>query len=292
MSGDYKTTGPIISHAKPETAAARNTRTFAHRRGLISSSVVAAMIIALSGCTALSAARRAGLDPQVITGSKFQHLVYARLKQDSPLFIFIEGDGTPWVNNGQDIASDPTPSEPLALELMLQTEAAAAYLGRPCYFGLKDTACTADYWTNKRYSDDVVLSMTAVVTALLQRSRASRCILIGHSGGGALALLIAARTDLACAVVTVAGLVDTDAWTQWHGYEPLLGSNNPARLSNGIDQIHLVGLHDTVVPPEQTRAAANAEAAIWAFETFDHVCCWVEDWPGIFARIEAGLELD
>jgi hypothetical protein len=28
---------------------------------------------------------------------------------------------------------------------------------------------------------------------------------------------------------------------------------------------------------------------IWRYADFDHTCCWVEQWPEIFARLDAAL---
>ena len=51
------------------------------------------------------------------------------------LFVYVEGDGTPWIREHR-LSIDPTPVNPVLLRLMLPASHAAIYLGRPCYFGL------------------------------------------------------------------------------------------------------------------------------------------------------------
>ena len=46
---------------------------------------------------------------------------------------------------------------------------------------------------------------------------------VGYSGGGVLAVLIAERLDNVAGVITVGANLDTDAWTEHHGYLPLTG---------------------------------------------------------------------
>lgn len=74
-------------------------------------------------------------------------------------------------------------------------------------------------------------------------------ILVGHSGGGVLATLIAQRSPQVTAVVTLAAPLDTDRWTASHGYSPLYDSINPAQLPSRADiyQLHLTGSQDTQV---------------------------------------------
>ncbi|NIO43383.1 MAG: alpha/beta fold hydrolase [Burkholderiales bacterium] len=230
---------------------------------------------------------------EIAQGETFKHLVYLQPASGRLFFIMIEGDGTPWVQ-GRLPAADPTPSNPLVFRLAANTPAPAAYVGRPCYFRLGDRECRPYHWTQGRFSPEVVDSMAVVVNDLLATVAYERCVLVGHSGGGTLALLLASRVDDSCAVVTIAGPTDIHAWSSLHGYLPLVGSLNPSdeidRLA-GIQQFHLLGMRDDNVPPDlfETAFEESSEVEIWRFEDFNHVCCWEAHWDQLLLQLDAAL---
>jgi pimeloyl-ACP methyl ester carboxylesterase len=242
-------------------------------------------------------ARAAGLEPQLIEGKGFRHRAYVpRQLSGDVLIVFIEGDGLPWTRGGTEIAADPTPQWPLALELAAATPGTVLYLGRPCYFGLQnDPGCKPDLWTFARYSNAVVDSMATAAGQTARSLGATKVVLVGYSGGGTMAVLMATRIPQAVAVVTVAANLDIDAWTERHAYLPLKDSLNPALeapLPRGIGQWHLVGGRDTDVPPDSVaRYLERAPAAhVQRFEDFDHRCCWRDAWPSIWRELEPELQ--
>jgi hypothetical protein len=259
------------------------------------------LFLLLSGCRDLTAraartASAAGLDASVVAGTGYRHQVFSRsLIAGAPLYIFIEGDGSPWRRNGTLVADDPTPHRALGLALAIKTPGSVIYLGRPCYFSARiDPACDARAWTSQRYSAPVVESMAAVANRYAAANNSRRVVLVGYSGGGSLAVLIAPLIHTACSVVTIAADLDTEAWTAFHRYLPLEESLNPATqaaLDPLIEQLHLVGDRDTNVPPQLSHRYFDRLGSdqVWHFAGFDHVCCWVEAWPGILARIESAL---
>ncbi len=241
-------------------------------------------------------ARAAGLERSVVEGSGFRHRVYAVTRvQDEILIVFIEGDGSPWIRGGTEIADDPTPRSLLALELAAATPGSVLYVGRPCYFGLKhDPGCEPDLWTFARYSEGVVESMSAAVRRVADSVGAAKVVLVGYSGGGTVAVLMAPRIPEVMAVVTVGGNLDTDAWTQSHAYLPLTASLNPALvapLPPTIEQWHLVGGRDIDVPPDSVKRylERSPNAHVWRLEDFDHRCCWRNAWPAIWRELESEL---
>jgi pimeloyl-ACP methyl ester carboxylesterase len=210
--------------------------------------------------------------------------------QDETLAIFIEGDGMPW-EGGRQPSLDPATRDPIALELLAQTPLPAAYVARPCYHDMTGGRCTPERWTMARYSDEVVSSMTEVVRTAALQAKARSLVLVGYSGGGVLAVLIAERLDNVSAVITVGANLDTEAWTRHHEYLPLSGSLNPASSAaeHRWPETHLYGARDKTVPP------ATAEAYFRRYpgaqrrivEANDHVCCWVEQWPQLWREITA-----
>ena len=225
-------------------------------------------------------------------GGEFRHVVYSpsRETQGDSVHVYIEGDGVAWQWR-YFIKADPTPKRALMLDLMGQDKGNTLYVGRPCYFGLAvDEQCNPNYWTYSRFSEKVVNSMATVIAH--RTKDFNKVVLIGHSGGAALALLIAEKLQKAAAVVTIAGNIDTDAWISHHKYTPLFDSLNPADrapLPASIKQLHLVGSIDRVVPPELARnwLSRQHSAEVWYVDGNTHVCCWAEQWPAVLQWIES-----
>jgi hypothetical protein len=264
---------------------------------------VAAWVAALmmDGCTnavrrAGHVAQQAGLGDEIIQGTHFRHQIFRTSTVEySRLYVFLDGDGYPYSRRGTRASIDPTPRHPLALQLAAQTPAAVLYVARPCSFmTLHDPGCDASLWTSARYSADVAASMSGAVNRVATAHNTTQVLLIGYSGGGTLALLMAPQIEHLVGVVTIAANLDTDAWTQWHGYLPLTGSLNPARmpsLPSGILQWHLAGDRDTNTPPRLNDSywARVPSDHVWHYVKFDHICCWAQQWPSIFQRIQAAL---
>lgn len=211
------------------------------------------------------------------------------------LTVYIEGDGLAWLSPS-DPSSDPTPIHPLALDLaMAQHEGNAAYLGRPCqYGGAESVPCGMAFWTNRRFAPEVVAAINQGVEALKQRFQARQVILVGYSGGGAVAALVAARRGDVLGLVTVAGNLDPQAWAQWHRLQPLSGSLNPVAAVPALAQVpqwHFVGAKDDNIPPFLVASFAarfpeNRQPHVVTVPGFDHQCCWAEHWPELWRSFQ------
>lgn len=210
---------------------------------------------------------------------------------DNVLHVYLEGDGTPWRYNVITMA-DPTPRNPLMLRLMARDTSPAVYVGRPCYNGTySDSGCHMGLWTSGRYSSSVVQSMASAIRVLAKRHKAKQLWLMGHSGGGALAMLLADELPQVTRVVTIAGNLDTDAWTKHHGYSGLFDSMNPATqpvLSPDIWQWHFIGGRDSVIPRQILRPVILRQVNVSGFEFpgFTHGCCWERVWSDILLALD------
>ncbi len=209
------------------------------------------------------------------------------------LHVYLEGDGSPW-RYRTVVMPDPTPRRPLMLELMTVDPQWAMYLGRPCYNGTsRDPGCDNRLWTSARYSPQVVDSMAAAIRVVTERHQVDEIRLFGHSGGGALAVLLAEQLPKVGLVVTIAGNLDTDAWTDHHGYTPLFTSLNPALrppLKESVQQWHLVGGRDAVIPPQLVRPYIEglSDSVGHLFSGYDHGCCWGVIWPDVLRAVNTG----
>ncbi|MFK8083273.1 MAG: alpha/beta fold hydrolase [Granulosicoccus sp.] len=206
------------------------------------------------------------------------------------LRVYLEGDGSPWKHR-VIVMPDPTSLNPLMLRLMSYDTNPSVYLGRPCYNGSSnEPGCDSSLWTSARYSQTVVESMASAIRALSKRHKATELWLIGHSGGGTLAMLLAQQLPRVTRIVTLAGNLDPDAWTSHHRYIPLYSSLNPAKapdLRSDIWQWHLIGGRDTVIPPQLIRPVIMGQpsASGIEFSGFNHGCCWAGIWPEVLQAL-------
>lgn len=259
-----------------------------------------AAVLALSACSVLSPdertqsaralAQQRGWQAQPIASGRFVMLSLHPAPSGQAvdeLAVFIEGDGLAW-RDASTPSTDPTPRQPVALRLALaETQRTPAYLGRPCQYdpaGTPQRCRTAD-WTQARYSAEIVAAMNAAVDQLKQTFQARRLVLIGYSGGGTIAALLATRRQDVAMLITVAGLLDHAAWTQAMRISPLTGSLNPADAwaqLRQIPQLHYVGGQDRQTGRLALRPALDAPSpAVRVIEIadFGHDCCWSDAWP-------------
>ena len=245
--------------------------------------ILICLLTACSGYQALTS--NAGLSNQITEGTLYRHRILVnRAGQVSTAqqhwHVYIEGDGRA-VNALGRPSLDPTPRTPLLLPMMIADPSPSLYLGRPCYFDTADPNCNPVNWTLARYSKDTVTSMAAA----LQRhiSRQDTITLIGHSGGGTLAVLLAKYLNNVNTVVTLAGNLQVEKWTRYHHYSPLTESLDPAAqapLPACIQQYHFAGADDDEILPiwieEYTREQPSSH--FWRLEGTDHRRGWPLWW--------------
>jgi hypothetical protein len=206
------------------------------------------------------------------------------------LTLYIEGDGAPWPSLRQPPAN-PTPRRALVLSLAEQDPAAAvAYLGRPCQYlpPAELRQCSPQYWTTRRFAPEVLLAMDQAVSRLKRQAGAERLRLVGYSGGGVLATLLAQRRTDVEQLVTLAAPLALNEWVQLLQLSPLQGSLDPLDGPPPAAQAwHFSGSADRLVP---TAVAAHFVARqggrLERLSGFDHACCWGQHWPALLAALE------
>lgn len=227
-------------------------------------------------------------------GFELQAYLPARQAQSEILTVYIEGDGLAWLSPSQP-SGDPTPRDPLALRLALaQPEGSAVYLARPCQYLPDDSpGCSSVYWTESRFAPEVVAAASLAIDTLKARTGAKNITLVGYSGGGAVAALVAARRGDVARLITVAGNLDHRAWTSHHRVHPLKGSLNPADETDALSRIrqwHWLGGRDKTIPPGLGQDFAKLfvggnKPVVQIEPQFDHHCCWVEKWPMLWEQM-------
>lgn len=247
---------------------------------------------ALRGETAQRLAAEGGMSPRLLKTGMFDLMSFERANPGGDqAVIYIEGDGYGWVNRST-LSNDPTPATHTLLELALQdSHPAVSYLARPCQYvgGLAGRNCTNNLWDEARFSPDVLKSMGEAIDQIKARSGASSVSLVGHSGGGVVALLLAARRNDVKWVITVAAPIDTDYFTSLHHVSSFDHAANPttyaAKLAD-IPQGHYVGDGDEAVPASIGRAYLSTLphrrcARLTVVPGADHIDGWTRAWPGI-----------
>jgi len=214
--------------------------------------------------------------------------------KSSVLTVYIEGDGFAWISSRKP-SRNPTPINPVGLKLALSHSGSnVAYLARPCQY-LMDKLCEAKYWTSYRFSAEVLDASNEAVDKLKQQFSATRLTLVGYSGGGAVATILATQRDDVVKLITVAGNLNHKAWTDYHHISPLIGSLNPADYREQlakIEQVHFVGENDTVIPPSlaydfvtNLPTASNGEVIVAPNQA--HACCWESTWTSLLENTGA-----
>jgi len=231
----------------------------------------AALVIALltsscvvvdPGFNARRLAQSARLQRELVQTDSFLLTSFVRIITPyKPINIYIEGDGRAWQSTTEP-ALDPTPHRAMALQLAAKDPAPnVVYLARPCQYTDHDPYCEVSYWTERRYSREVIAAMNEAVSHYAALAPKQPLHLIGYSGGGALAILIASRRNDISSIRTVAGNLDLDEVMRLNRVSPIPQSVNPmsaARSVARIPQIHFSGANDTIVPPAIAERFARA----------------------------------
>jgi hypothetical protein len=254
--------------------------------------------IVLSGCTTLdrgahaeALAQPAGLKREQVAGGDFVLTAFARItRPDQPLDVYIEGDGLAWISRSEP-SLDPTPREATGLALAAADPADnVVYLARPCQFTpmALNPRCGIPYWTGKRFAPEVVASLNDAVNHFAAQVPGRSINLIGYSGGGALAVLIAARRTDVASIRTVAGNLDDEFVNRLHQVSAMPQSENPIDAAGrvaAIPQIHFSGGGDTVVPPvvaqRFVRATGGRCAQARTVPGASHDGDWSRLWPAL-----------
>jgi pimeloyl-ACP methyl ester carboxylesterase len=234
-------------------------------------------------------ARSRGLHPEIVSTSRFKIMTYGRLAAPGEVtIVYLEGDGSAWRNRYQP-SPDPTPHNPLALELALRDSAAnLLYVARPCQFVSRerDPNCEVDYWTDRRFAPEIIQSINEVVDNWKRQAGGGPIRLVGYSGGGGIAILLAAERSDVVDIRTIAANLDIALFTQIHKVSAMKGSLNPAGVAlrvARIPQLHLVGGEDDIVPASIADSFYEAAGRspcirVVVIPGFDHGGAWAEAW--------------
>ncbi len=191
-----------------------------------------------------------------IQASPFLLTSYERVKtQNAAVTVYIEGDGRAWLSKKRP-SRDPTPKDPIALKLAsIDPADNVIYLARPCQYTktIDGSVCEKKYWTSHRFSSEVIEGMNNALEDIKRRRRITQFHLIGFSGGGNIAALLATKRKDVLSIRTVAGNLNHQLQSKIHNvsYMPAsLNAQDIAPFIADIPQLHFVGGKDRIVPQE------------------------------------------
>jgi pimeloyl-ACP methyl ester carboxylesterase len=172
------------------------------------------------------------------------------------------------------VAEDPAPN--------------VVYLARPCQYTPpeQNPKCDEFYWTDGRFSEDVVRSMDQGVSYFIEKAKAPGAALIGYSGGAAVAVLVTARRKDILSLRTIAGNLDPELVNRYHKVSPLEGSLDPMDVAEkvaSVPQLHFIGGDDEIIPLATMSSFLKKMGDERCFRTktvpdASHQDGWIEPW--------------
>ena len=260
---------------------------------LLSSGCVSKLSPKVRQHTADTVAQVGNLVQKKIATDDFLLTTYQRFDttaDNKQMVVYIEGDGMAWISRDQ-LSSNPTPVQPIALKLAsIDTNANVLYVARPCQYlwPQKMNRCSSRYWSDKRGSEEVISSINQAISIVKQKQNISSIRLIGYSGGGGIAALIADRRADVNEFVSVSGNLNYKLFTQTHDLSPMNGSIDPITVANqigSIPQIHYVGADDKIIP-KQIALSFSDKVKVISDVSHDN---WPDKWAQILRTINHDL---
>ena len=244
-----------------------------------------------------SIAKRGDMTPFRLEAGRFSLQGYKRINapESKEAVVYIEGDGQAYRTYSRP-SVNPTPTDPVGLRLAAQDTSTAnvIYLARPCHYTPQwnQPGCPTRFWTRARFAPVVIKSYMAALDRLKTRHDIGKFHLIGYSGGGGVAALLAARRDDIASLRTIAGNLDHTRLNAYHDVTPMPDSLNPADETGKLDdvpQIHYSGADDDIVPPMIAKGfiAKLPQTACARHRIIDSATHhnWAEVWPKFDARL-------
>lgn len=219
-----------------------------------------------------------------IKASPFLLTAFERMhERQAPADIYIGGEGHIWGLTGKE-TRNPTPINPVALHLASKDLAQnVAYIARPCqYSGMLDTSADCDPAydgpTEKQFAPEVLAAYNTALDDIKSRYDITDFNLIGFSGGGTIAALLAAERKDISSLRTVAA--------------PLGSAEKVAPALKNIPQHHFIGGQDVIVQPAALHSYLQALGETGCVDyTFiqeaEHEKGWVDKWPEFLAKTPA-----
>ena len=272
------------------------------------SSIAAAAIITLSGCTSTletdlkqqatnRIARPAFMVERSVDAGSFKIRAWERMHAPhSSATIYIGGDSfqeirAPKKTNPIINWLEPSPNNPVALHLASRDKSKnLAHLAMPCQYikNASKKGCASAYWTTDRFKPEVMTAYEAALDDIAARYDITGFNLVGYDGGANIAAVMAARRPDVLSLRTVAGNLNPDLAAENNLHAPL-ASNSVMAVAYGsalanVPQHHFIGAADAKITPaiyHSYRQMVGISDCIHysLVPDADHEHGWLEKWP-------------
>ncbi|ATG02396.1 Alpha/beta hydrolase family [Lelliottia amnigena] len=255
----------------------------------------------LAGCvsddsriTAKEIAQHSRLSRDDIQTNPFLIATWSRITAPvHSLRVYIEGDGFAWKSRTQP-SDDPTPRKPIGLTLAATDKNQnVLYIARPCQFiGPPLPAhCDKRVWTSDRFSPSVIDAMNDALSQFVKQYPGVKLELIGYSGGGNIAAILAERRTDVRSLRTVAGNLDVAYVNAIHHVSAMpdaVSAIDRASALRMMPQLHFSGDADKTVTPEVAqrfqRAVGGTCSQVDIVSNMTHGSDWAAIWPQLLAK--------
>ena len=233
----------------------------------------------------VASAEKSGFTPKIYPTTSFPLFALLKKGQNANLTVYLEGDGQAYLN-AVTPSLDPTPNYPVAFWLAKDdpSQDHILYLARPGQY-LKAGFVPVKYWTTARFSQDVLLALDQVISQVKEELGVQKIVLVGFSGGAALATLLAAKRQDVCYLATVAGNLNLACWLKQHNLSNLEGALDPLNVAKDLatlPQRHVFGLDDKVISKECLAAFCSQinpkNLEVKFVPNFGHTSPWPKVW--------------
>jgi len=271
------------------------------KHDIFSTGILISLSFLLAGCvsddsriTAKEIAQHSRLSRDDIQTNPFLIATWSRITAPvHSLRVYIEGDGFAWKSRTQP-SDDPTPRKPIGLTLAATDKNQnVLYIARPCQFiGPPLPAhCDKRVWTSHRFSPSVIDAMNDALTQFVKQYPGVKLELIGYSGGGNIAAILAERRTDVRSLRTVAGNLDVAYVNAIHHVSAMpdaVSAIDRASALRTMPQLHFSGDADKTVTPEVAqrfqRAVGGTCSQVDIVSNMTHGSDWAAIWPQLLAK--------
>jgi hypothetical protein len=252
---------------------------------------IISLVATITGCSNRridTITANAKLNKHLIQTETFLLTTYSKIADpNQEYFVYIEGDGKAWRTKYQ-LSNNPTPDNPIGLHLATIDPASnVLYIARPCQFTPLhlDQNCQPQYWSTARYHTNVVNAINQAINLVLPKNIPIH--LIGFSGGGSIACLLATKRQNIKSIRTIAGDLDHAFNAKIHQTSHLKDSLNPIDFTSTlkhIPQIHYIAKNDPIVLNDSSKnfiTKINNAACVKLniISNISHNTGWEQIWP-------------